>query len=117
MCDSRQVGQALTNLMLNAADSVKERVSTGNGGNPGSGAGEIRLTVAREAGRIAVAVEDNGLGLPKDQRHRLTDPYVTTKSTGTGLGLAIVRKIMEDHGGELVLEDRAGGGARVSLIF
>jgi two-component system nitrogen regulation sensor histidine kinase NtrY len=117
MCDSRQIGQALTNLLLNAADSVKERVATGNGGNPGDGPGEIRVSVVRDAGRVIVAVEDNGLGLPKDQRHRLTDPYVTTKSTGTGLGLAIVRKIMEDHGGELVLEDRAGGGARVSLIF
>lgn len=117
MCDSRQIGQALTNLLLNAADSVKERVAGGNGGNPGTGPGEIRVTVARDAGRIVVGVEDNGLGLPKDQRHRLTDPYVTTKSTGTGLGLAIVRKIMEDHGGELVLEDRSGGGARVSLIF
>ena len=117
MCDSRQIGQALTNLLLNAADSVKERVASGNGGNPGTGPGEIRVTVARDAGRIVVAVEDNGLGLPKDQRHRLTDPYVTTKSTGTGLGLAIVRKIMEDHGGELDLEDRIGGGARVSLIF
>jgi two-component system nitrogen regulation sensor histidine kinase NtrY len=117
MCDSRQVGQALTNLMLNAADSVKERLAGSNGGNPGEGAGEIILSVTRDAGRISIVVEDNGLGLPKDQRHRLTDPYVTTKSTGTGLGLAIVRKIMEDHGGELVLEDRPGGGARVSLIF
>jgi two-component system nitrogen regulation sensor histidine kinase NtrY len=117
MCDSRQVGQALTNLMLNAADSVRERLAGSNGGNPGQGSGEIILSVMREAGRISIVVEDNGLGLPKDQRHRLTDPYVTTKSTGTGLGLAIVRKIMEDHGGELILEDRAGGGARVSLIF
>lgn len=117
LCDSRQVGQALTNLLLNAADSVRERLAGSNGGNPGEGGGEIILSVTRDAGRIAIVVEDNGLGLPKDQRHRLTDPYVTTKSTGTGLGLAIVRKIMEDHGGELVLEDRAGGGARVSLIF
>lgn len=117
MCDSRQIGQALTNLLLNAADSVKERLTTDHGANPGTGAGEIRLTVTRDGGRIAIVVEDNGLGLPKDQRHRLTDPYVTTKSSGTGLGLAIVRKIMEDHGGELVLEDCPGGGAKVSLIF
>jgi two-component system nitrogen regulation sensor histidine kinase NtrY len=117
MCDSRQVGQALTNLLLNAADSVKERLAGSNGGNPGQGGGEIILSVTRDGGRVSMIVEDNGLGLPKDQRHRLTDPYVTTKSTGTGLGLAIVRKIMEDHGGELVLEDRPGGGARVSLIF
>ena len=121
LCDSRQIGQALTNLLLNAADSVTERVTGGPGaalaGNPGQGDGEIRLSLSQEEGRLAVVVADNGLGLPPDKRHRLTDPYVTTKSTGTGLGLAIVRKIMEDHGGELLIEDRPEGGARVSLIF
>ncbi|MFN4281910.1 MAG: ATP-binding protein [Alphaproteobacteria bacterium] len=121
LCDSRQIGQALTNLLLNAADSVSERCAGGPAaavaGNPGQGDGEIRLSLSQEEGRLAVTVEDNGLGLPPDKRHRLTDPYVTTKSHGTGLGLAIVRKIMEDHGGELLIEDRPEGGARVSLIF
>ncbi len=121
MCDARQIGQALTNLLLNAADSVCERQAGGAAANlasnPGQGDGEIGLSLIQEEGRFAVVVSDNGLGLPPDKRHRLTDPYVTTKSTGTGLGLAIVRKIMEDHGGELLLEDRPEGGARVSLIF
>ena len=121
LCDSRQIGQALTNLLLNAADSVTERINGGPGfkvaGNPGQGDGEIRLSLSQEEGRMAVLVEDNGLGLPPDKRHRLTDPYVTTKAHGTGLGLAIVRKIMEDHGGELLIEDRPEGGARVGLIF
>ena len=44
-------------------------------------------------------------------------PYVTTRGKGTGLGLAIVKKIMEDHGGNLLLDDRAGGGASVTLRF
>ena len=44
-------------------------------------------------------------------------PYMTTRSKGTGLGLAIVKKIMEDHGGQLMLGDREGGGARISLVF
>src|SRR5216684_4238492 len=60
---------------------------------------------------------DNGRGLPPEGRDRLAEPYVTTRSKGTGLGLAIVKKIMEDHGGELILDDREGGGARVMLIF
>jgi two-component system nitrogen regulation sensor histidine kinase NtrY len=68
-------------------------------------------------GRIELTVEDNGRGLPHDGRERLTEPYVTTRQKGTGLGLAIVKKIMEDHGGELILEDREGGGARVRMIF
>ena len=69
------------------------------------------------AGRVVLAVEDNGKGLPSDMRDRLTEPYVTTRAKGTGLGLAIVKKIMEDHGGELVLGDRPGGGAVVKLVF
>ena len=62
-------------------------------------------------------VEDNGIGLPKDQREKLTEPYVTTREKGTGLGLAIVKKIMEDHAGRLLLDDSEGGGARITLFF
>ncbi len=65
----------------------------------------------------AIEVEDNGRGLPKTNRHRLTEPYMTTRDQGTGLGLAIVKKIMEDHGGNLSLDDSSGGGARIRLIF
>jgi two-component system nitrogen regulation sensor histidine kinase NtrY len=55
--------------------------------------------------------------LPQQDRDRLTEPYVTTRAKGTGLGLAIVKKIMEDHHGELILEDRQPIGARVTLVF
>ncbi|MBL8831114.1 MAG: hypothetical protein JNL71_01865, partial [Rhodospirillales bacterium] len=55
--------------------------------------------------------------LPKMDRDRLTEPYMTTRAKGTGLGLAIVKKIMEDHGGTVLLADRAGGGAVVTLVF
>jgi two-component system nitrogen regulation sensor histidine kinase NtrY len=68
-------------------------------------------------GPIAVTVEDNGKGLPRHGRERLTEPYVTTRTKGTGLGLAIVKKIMEDHQGELMLSDGEHGGARVRLVF
>jgi two-component system nitrogen regulation sensor histidine kinase NtrY len=77
----------------------------------------VTVTLAEEGGRWRIIVEDNGKGLPASLRDRLTEPYVTTRAKGTGLGLAIVKKIMEDHGGELALEDREGGGARVSLVF
>jgi two-component system nitrogen regulation sensor histidine kinase NtrY len=107
-CDARQVGQAVTNLLQNAVDAIQ-------GG--GARTGRIVLGIEEMPGkRWAVTVVDNGPGLPTDQRDRLTEPYVTTRAKGTGLGLAIVKKIMEDHGGELKLED-GPGGARVSLIF
>ncbi len=112
MCDDRQIGQALTNLLQNAADSIAARFKRGN-----ETRGQIRVSLTVDGRRIEIAVEDNGGGLPKGLGRDLTDPYVTTRPEGTGLGLAIVRKIMEDHGGELTLEDRDEGGARVSLVF
>ncbi len=114
VCDDRQLVQALTNLLQNASDSIHTRVK---GGGPGAEKGRIKVTLRSENRRVAIQVEDNGIGLPRDVGRDITDPYVTTRAEGTGLGLAIVRKIMEDHGGELTLEDRPEGGARVSLIF
>ena len=110
-CDVRLVGQALTNLLKNATEAILSR--EGDTLPPG----RIRLRLERADGRIIIDVEDNGRGLPKENRDRLTEPYVTTRSKGTGLGLAIVKKIMEDHGGDVYLEDACGGGARVGLIF
>ena len=68
--------------------------------------GQIDLACEVHDDRVAIEVEDNGQGLPHEDRERLFEPYVTTRAKGTGLGLAIVKKIMEEHGGELVLEDR-----------
>jgi len=108
--DSRQVAQALVNLLKNAAESIHAREGDVS-------PGLIVVKLVEQDGTIVLAVEDNGRGLPKEGRERLTEPYVTTHVKGTGLGLAIVKKIMEDHHGELVLEDREGGGARVKLVF
>ncbi len=113
--DSRQIGQALTNILKNAAEAVEGRESIDGRPLP-KGRVTINLRVD-ENNRATVTISDNGPGLPKQGRERLTEPYVTTRLKGTGLGLAIVKKIMEDHGGDLVLEDNDGGGARVRLIF
>ncbi len=113
-CDGRLVSQALTNVVKNAVESIRRR-DKGNGAGLPTGA--IGITVSTAGGETSVIVDDNGAGLPKDRAERLTEPYVTTRAKGTGLGLAIVKKIMNDHGGEVTLEDRDEGGARVSLIF
>jgi two-component system nitrogen regulation sensor histidine kinase NtrY len=116
-CDSRQISQALTNLLQNAVDSIHARqVADAAAGRTGA-PGRIRVRLLVENVRTVLSVEDNGKGLPKDGRENLTEPYVTTRAKGTGLGLAIVKKIMEDHAGELILEDGAIGGAGVSLAF
>ena len=113
-CDRRQVGQVLTNILKNAAEAIAGREPSLTGPLP---PGEISLTLADDGATVSLVIEDNGKGLPKEGRERLTEPYMTTRSKGTGLGLAIVKKIMEDHGGYLALEDREGGGARISLVF
>jgi len=112
-CDGRLIGQALTNLLKNAVEAIEGR--EGQELPPG----RIMLSVQHLADGFQVIIEDNGKGLPSDQRDRLTEPYVTTRAKGTGLGLAIVKKIMEDHGGGLMLEDRPDGeqGAVVRLVF
>jgi two-component system, NtrC family, nitrogen regulation sensor histidine kinase NtrY len=112
-CDARLVGQALINIVKNAIESIQARIAE-HGASPN---GHIRVVVSEGAGQAAVMIEDNGKGLPQQGRERLTEPYVTTRAKGTGLGLAIVKKIMEDHQGELVLEDAEPEGARVRLIF
>lgn len=111
LCDARQLHQALVNLMKNAAESIEGR---GGGDLP---QGLIRVAIEDRGEGAALVVEDNGRGLPRELMDRLTEPYVTTRAKGTGLGLAIVKKIMEDHGGSLVLEDRPEGGARAELVF
>jgi two-component system nitrogen regulation sensor histidine kinase NtrY len=99
-CDRRLLGQALTNLLQNAADAVAMRP------NPTCPA-VIGVSVSDTEGLVRIAVTDNGVGLPQQDRGRLTEPYVTHKPKGTGLGLAIVKKIMEDHGGSVTLDDRS----------
>jgi two-component system, NtrC family, nitrogen regulation sensor histidine kinase NtrY len=111
-CDARLVGQALTNLLKNAVESIQGR----SGADDELPRGHIVVRVLAMDGHASVAVEDNGKGLPQQERERLTEPYVTTRAKGTGLGLAIVKKIMEEHGGGLVLEDR-DVGAIVKLLF
>jgi two-component system nitrogen regulation sensor histidine kinase NtrY len=110
--DAGQIGQALTNLLQNALDAIEGR--EGKDLPPP----HVAVSLAVDAqGRTQLAVADNGRGLPKIDRDRLTEPYMTTRAKGTGLGLAIVKKIMEDHGGTVLLADRPGGGAVVTLVF
>src|SRR5690606_24536976 len=103
-----------TNLLQNALDAVEGRPAPADGALP---PGHIRVALSVGHSEAVITVEDNGKGLPTEDRERLTEPYVTTRTKGTGLGLAIVKKIMEDHGGRLVLQDRSGGGARVLLVL
>ena len=111
-CDGRQISQAVTNLLQNAYDAIE-----GATGDQIPSKGRITLSLERHDGEIDIIVDDNGRGLPIENRDSLTEPYVTSRAKGTGLGLAIVKKIMEDHIGRLTLKDGSESGARISLIL
>jgi two-component system nitrogen regulation sensor histidine kinase NtrY len=110
-CDGRLLAQALTNLVKNATEAVQARAEAPDA--PEGFRGRVRAVVTSNDERATIEVIDNGPGLPKQNRSRLLEPYVTTKGRkGTGLGLAIVQKIVEQHGGTLTLDDApAGTGA------
>lgn len=105
-CDRRLLTQALTNLVKNATEAVEGTGTAETAVRPAGWKGRVRAEIAESEDAIEIRVSDNGPGLPKHNRSRLLEPYVTTKgSKGTGLGLAIVQKIIEQHGGTLSLED------------
>ncbi len=99
--DATMIGQALTNLIKNAGEAIETYMENANhkGFSP-------RIDVAMKVAEtgVTITIADNGIGLPED-RARLFEPYVTTRDKGTGLGLPIVKKIIEEHGGTLSLED------------
>jgi len=117
-CDGRLVGQALTNILKNSVESVVTRLEQDERHKTDTiEPGFIRVEVTQDTERTIISVEDNGLGLPQEQKDRLMEPYVTTRAKGTGLGLAIVRRIMEEHGGTVRIADLTPIGARAILIF
>ncbi len=103
VCDRRLLSQALTNLVKNASEAI-QAISERPDVDPAY-RGRIAVTTSIHDGKVIITVTDNGCGLPKQNRGRLMEPYVTTRTKGTGLGLAIVKKIIEQHAGTLSLED------------
>ena len=115
--DRRLITQAITNLVKNARESIETRLQ-----QQPEPRGHIEIMAGIADGHPFIRVTDNGIGLPRENRNRLAEPYMTTREKGTGLGLAIVKRIMEEHGGRLILEDAAPAengiqGARVTLQF
>ncbi|MGL4488977.1 MAG: ATP-binding protein [Rhizobiaceae bacterium] len=117
MFDSRMIGQALGNLIKNATEAIDARPEERMGEQ-----GHVKVQVRALNNMIVVDIMDNGKGLPRENRQRLLEPYMTTREKGTGLGLAIVRKIVEEHNGQLSLHDaptdfHGGVGASIRLEF
>ena len=99
--DQAMMSQALMNLIKNASEAIDTYIEKfGNA----SYEPEIFITLNSQDNLVILQIMDNGIGLPPDRGH-LFEPYVTTREKGTGLGLSIVKKIIEEHGGTLSLQD------------
>lgn len=104
--DATRVRQVVHNLLHNAHDALK------NIEKP-----QIILRTENAADTIKLSVMDNGSGFPEQMVARAFEPYMTTKDKGTGLGLPIVKKIVEEHAGSIVIENRPTGGTCISIVF
>ncbi len=115
-CDERLITQALTNVFKNAGESISERVDRAGIDTPD---GHINAHLSVDEDVMVLGISDNGKGWPMPDKHRLLEPYVTTRETGTGLGLAIVKRIAEDHDGALFLMERPDGqsGAFLEIVL
>lgn len=106
LCDGHQVRQVLLNLVRNAVQAART---------------QVMLTVEAfgdaDDPAIAFVVDDDGPGIPADDHQRIFTPFFTTKDEGTGLGLAVSHAIVEQHGGQLLLDDAPLGGARFRVVL
>ena len=112
--DERLLSQALINVIKNAAEAIEAVEDEQKG--------KISVKVSIIGENAIIDITDNGKGLPKTDRQKLLEPYMTTREKGTGLGLAIVRKILDDHDGRIELMDspevvKGGRGALMRLVL
>ncbi len=100
--DFNQMKQVMLNLVQNAIDATPA-------------GGVVEISTDADAGYVRISVGDNGVGIREDYLDRVFEPFYTTKITGVGLGLAIVRKVISDHGGEITVKNRPGGGTQFEI--
>jgi nitrogen fixation/metabolism regulation signal transduction histidine kinase len=104
--DATMLRQVLHNLIQNAQDALVGQANA-----------KIEVTTVLDEDKVKLSVDDNGLGFPIDLLTHAFEPYVTTKAHGTGLGLAIVKKMIEEHRGQIKIENKEAGGASVMILL
>jgi nitrogen fixation/metabolism regulation signal transduction histidine kinase len=109
--DPDQISMALKNVMGNAVEISREAAVIGEGPM------EISVGTALEESMARIEICDRGPGFDEEAERRLFEPYFTTKRGGTGLGMALTSRIIAEHGGLIAVENRSGGGAKVSIFL
>lgn len=102
MLDEPSIRAATLNLMLNAVQAM----STG---------GRLTVSTGEDTGNLWMTIRDTGTGMTPEQIKRLFEPFNTTKSRGLGLGMPYAQKIIQQHGGQIVVESRPGTGTEVKI--
>jgi len=103
--DGQKLRQVFTNVMKNALEAIDPQ-------RPG---GQVTVNLFVEVDRATVEVADNGVGIAPEDREKIFLPFFTTKPSGTGLGMSIVKKIVDLHGGDIVIDSASGRGTRVRI--
>ena len=112
-CDEKLLFQVFTNLVKNAVESIHQNIK-----NKKIQTGKLQIKVTTAFDKATVEFIDNGMGFDFKSNKNFFDPYITDKSEGTGLGLSIVKKIIEDHKGQITLQNNQNkNGADIKIIF
>ena len=119
--DERLLSQAFSNLVKNAAEAIPG-TDDETEALEGAERGKVHIHGQLLDDKYVIDIIDNGKGWPKENRHQLLEPYMTTRKKGTGLGLAIVVKVIEEHNGQMRLldapdYDETGRGAMVRITL
>jgi two-component system, NtrC family, sensor histidine kinase HydH len=102
--DRNLIGQALSNLILNALQASRC-------------GGRVEVRAGKEDGRLRLEVQDWGEGMDEETMRSMFNPFFTTRESGTGLGLSIAHRIVESHGGSIDVHSRRGEGATFRILL
>ncbi|ALC92638.1 histidine kinase [Bacillus sp. FJAT-18017] len=103
-CEEDKLKQVLINILKNAVEAMPA-------------GGTIFVSIKQEENAVWLTVEDEGPGIEKENLVRIGEPFYSTKEKGTGLGFMVCKKIIEEHGGRILIRNRERIGAAVSILL